>query len=453
MPKNSQDKPYPVPGQATIRKRLDELRPVLASAVVGDFSKDLPIPEKEDIFTELFVGVQVMQEVIRDQLHTLQSLNQALAVTAAEKETALEEAQALTHLGSWQWDVANNVILWSDELYRMFGMAPQSHIVDFEEFLSYIHPDDRPRVQAAIQQAFKTCAPFEFEHRVTLPDGSERVLHGMGKVTVDKHGKPIRMFGTSQDITEAKRLDRAKDEFISLVSHQLRTPLTIIRLYGNMLSDGIAGPLDRTQLTYVRKITGASVRLIKLVGDILNISRLELNRIKVEARPCNVNDLIATYTEELAPLAQSKGIQVHFKPQADVGKVKLDPTIFGEITHSLVSNALRYATGKGGQVTISFRRQARGYLLTVRDNGIGIPPASQAHIFERFYRASNAANADGEGTGLGLYLVKLFTDTTGGKVWFKSNTSETEHGTTFYVLLPLEGMRSSKTSIRSLVTV
>jgi signal transduction histidine kinase len=385
------------------------------------------------------VDSKALQQIINTQQQEIKKLQQALEAKVIERTTALEEAQALTHLGSWQWDVATGRIAWSDELYRIYGLPPQDHEVGFEEFMSMIHPADRARVSNIIGSSAQSAEPFEFEHRIILPDKTERVLHGMGKVITDPHGKPMRMLGTSQDITEAHRLERAKDEFISLVSHQLRTPLTIIRLYGNMLTDGIAGPLEKKQAWYVNKITNASIRLIKLVGDILNISRLELNRIKIEAKPADANQLIQTHLEELAPIANSKGVTIRFTPEPNLGKTPIDATIFGEIIHNLAGNAVRYCRDKGGEVTVRFTKEARGYMLTVKDNGIGIPKAAQGHIFERFYRASNANKVDGEGTGPGLYLVKLFTETAGGQTWF---TSAANKGTTFYVLFPPDGMVS-----------
>jgi PAS domain S-box-containing protein len=486
--------------------------------------------------------------------------------------TLLEEAQALTHLGSWEWDIAANTISWSDEMYRIYGFEPQIRPIGFDEFMSMIHEDDRERISGIIGMSFKMAKPFKFEHRIVTATNRERVLLGMGKVITDKAGKPMRMLGTSQDITgqkqseqallqsdkrfravtqathdlvfdldlqsgiiwfnealqteygyrkavdttfewfkshihpddspevekqiskllkskqkawqaeyrlrkadgsytvvrnrsivlrdssgkperligsflditEARRLDRAKDEFVSLVSHQLRTPLTIIRLYGDMLSDGLAGPLATKQKTYVNKITFASVRLIKLVGDILNISRLELNRIKVNSSPTDANKLIKDRMSELAPIAKSRGTQIDFAPDTSLSLVPIDATVFGEIVHNLVNNSIRYAghEGKKGIVKVSFTLDERGYLLSVQDNGIGIPKAAEPHIFERFYRAGNATNFDGEGTGLGLYLVRLFTETGGGKTWFESKENI---GTTFYVLFPPDGMKPKTT--------
>lgn len=503
---------------------------------------------------------------LRQQLAELQERNRTLEATEAERRLALEEAQALTHLGSWQWDVSGGSIAWSDELYRIYGLKPQEREIGFEEFMGMIHHEDRERVQGVINASYQTGQPFEFEHRIIMKNGQERILTGMGKVITDKAGKVSRMLGTSQDvterraaekalrqsderfrsvinathdliydldlqdqslwfnevlqseygysqqntkhsldwwlslmhpdeveyleeqfadllqsrhetwsidyrvrkadgnyvvvrnrafilrdtagkperivgscldITEAKQLERAKDEFISLVSHQLRTPLTIIRLYGNMLADGIVGPMTEPQSAYVQKMTGASIRLIKLVGDILNISRMELNRIKIDSVPSDANSLIQGCIDELAPLVEAKSATIRFVPQADIKQVPLDTTLFCEIVHNLVGNALRYGKAKDGTINVAFSHGKRGYSLKVSDDGQGIPLIDQAHVFERFYRAQNAAAVDSEGSGLGLYMVKLFTEAAGGKTSLKSTEGQ---GTTFTISFPPEGM-------------
>ncbi len=421
-----------------VRQRLAELGPLLASVKEGDFSTNLTLPDQDDEFSELFVGVQTMQKVI-SELQELREQNQALQLKAIDHSRALEEAQALTHLGSWQWDIATDVITWSDELYRIYGMRPQERVIGFEEFIELIHPDDRQDVQGIITTSFQTGQPFEFEHRIILPNGDERILKGMGKMVVDKTGKPLRMLGTSQDVTQAKQLDRAKDEFISLVSHQLRTPLTIIRIHGHLLEDGAAGPLDAKQETHIRTMTSASIRLIELVDDILSISRVTLNRIRINAEPTDINQFIQACADEATPMAQTKQATITFAPDKSLGKVSVDTTIFGEVLRNLISNAIRYAKKRDGHIAIRFTKEANNYLLTVRDDGIGIPQLDQDYVFERFYRANNAIVVDSEGNGLGLYIVKLFTEAAGGKIWLESTEGK---GTTFFVSLPFHNSPS-----------
>lgn len=355
----------------------------------------------------------------------------------ASHSSALEEAQALIHLGSWEWDIATDTITWSDEMYRIYGMKPQEREIGFEEFLGLIHPDDRKRVQDIIANSFKTGEPFEFEHRIVLPLGNERILKGMGKTVTDKSGKAIRMLGTSQDVTIAQELDRAKDEFISLVSHQLRTPLTAIRINGHILEDGMVGPLDPVQATHIRAMTNASIRMIELVDDILNISRVTLSRIKINAVPTDSNKLIEACIVEVVQFAESKGATIKFAPDMSLDLVPLDATMFGEILRNLISNAVRYVGVGNGVIEVKFEKERNGYLLSVSDNGIGIPKSDQAYVFDRFYRANNAVDNDSEGSGLGLYIVKLFTEAAGGNVRLESVEGK---GTTFYVSFPKGGM-------------
>lgn len=421
----------------SVRQRLDQLRPVLEGIESGDFQST----DQKSAFTELFDSVGMMQKLLNEQTNQIYELEQQLQAKTTDNSRALEEAQALTHLGSWEWDIATGAITWSDELYRIYGMRPQERPIGFEEFISLIHPDDRKRVQDTIAASFQTGHPFEFEHRVALAAGDERILKGMGKTVVDKAGKPTRMLGTSQDVTQAKQLDRAKDEFISLVSHQLRTPLSVIRIHGGILEDGIAGPLDAKQEKHIRAMTSASIRLIGLVDDILRISRVSLNRIKISASPTDPNKLIQGCIEELASAAKEKGATIAFSPDTSLGLVSIDTTIFGEILRNLVGNAVRYSKKNNGHISINFVKEVHGYLLTVKDNGIGIPQADQSFIFERFYRANNAVVVDSEGSGLGLYIVKLFTEAAGGKIWLKSTAGK---GATFFVSFPFQGMQQGK---------
>lgn len=383
---------------------------------------------------------QAMRELIREQQEEIQSLKHMVRARTTDHSRALEEAQALTHLGSWEWDIATDVISWSDELYRIYGMRPQERAIGFEEFIELIHPDDRQRVQDVIGEAFQTGQPFEFEHRIMLPTGIERILKGMGKMVCDEQGKPLRMLGTSQDVTLAKQLDRAKDEFISLVSHQLRTPLTIIRIHGGILEEGIVGSLDPSQEKHIRTMTRASVRLIELVDDILSISRVTLNRIRVNAKPADPNRLITACVDEALPIAEAKGATLLFLPDKTVGKVAIDTVVFGEILRNLIGNAVRYARDEDGTINVSFAKQKREFVLTVSDNGIGIPQIDQAYIFDRFYRANNATVVDSEGSGLGLYIVKLFVEAAGGRIWFESTEGV---GTTFSVAFPVQGMQAT----------
>jgi PAS domain S-box-containing protein len=334
--------------------------------------------------------------------------------------------------------------LWcNDVLEEEYGYALGGTMSSRTWWHEVIHEADVPHMQTQLEQLVRGDGEtWSIEHRLRKADGSYAHVRNRAYVLRGDSGEAERIIGSCLDITESKRLDRAKDDFISLVSHQLRTPLTVIRLYGNMLTDGMAGELAETQHQYASNMTNASIRLIKLVSDILNISRLELERLKIDPVDTDVNALIKQHLAELSPIADQRHIFISFTPDKDLPAIPMDATIFGEIFSNLVGNALRYSPEGTGRITVRFRKVRQGYRLTVADNGIGIPRDAQEHIFERFYRADNAGKVDGEGSGLGLYLVKLFSEAAGGTIGFTSTEGK---GTSFTVQFPPHGMQARTT--------
>jgi signal transduction histidine kinase len=186
-------------------------------------------------------------------------------------------------------------------------------------------------------------------------------------------------------------------------------------------------------------MTNSSSKLIDIVGDILNVSRLDLGRITIAAHPIDVSLLVAACIRDVRPLADEKRVAIQFVPSVRLPKLVVDETILTQITHNLLTNAIRYTPRDTGKITVEFTEETEGYVLAVHDNGIGIPVEAQEHIFERFYRAKNALGMDAQGSGLGLYLIKVMTGAFGGKVWFETVATG---GTTFYVQIPRHGMKN-----------
>jgi signal transduction histidine kinase len=174
-----------------------------------------------------------------------------------------------------------------------------------------------------------------------------------------------------------------------------------------------------------------------VVGAILNISRIDLGRIKIAASPQDLVRLTREGVKEVALLAEEKRIRITLSLPDKLPAVNVDETIYTQTLHNLLTNAIRYTQPQKGEVTVELKRAPEGYMLSVRDNGIGIPQYARTHIFERFYRAKNAVGAEAQGSGLGLYLVKVMTDAYGGRLWFESSEGK---GTVFYVLIPEAGM-------------
>lgn len=235
-----------------------------------------------------------------------------------------------------------------------------------------------------------------------------------------------------RDISNEVEFDRLQSEFISLASHQLRTPLTAISTYGHMLLSGFKGPLNEGQTEFMETILTSADRMSNLINTLLNVSRLSSGDLSTEISKINVTRLISTTKQELWPLAKTKSQFLITKaPDADVFLTS-DQLLLTEICGNLISNAIKY-TPEEGTVTIELSKSETGIILTVTDTGYGIPAHLQPRIFSKFFRAPNILHAEAVGTGLGLFLVKEIVQRLGGNISF---TSTENKGSAFTVRLP-----------------
>jgi len=248
-------------------------------------------------------------------------------------------------------------------------------------------------------------------------------------------GRVIGAIGVFRDITKERAIERAKSEFVSLASHQLRTPLSAINWYSEMLLDEDAGLLNAKQKEYISEVYDSNHRMIALVNSLLNVSRIELGKLEVKPQKLDLNKICREVTNDLTADIKQKKIALNVGCDSKLPAITADPTYMAMIFQNLLSNAIRY-TPSGGQIDLGVQAQNQSILITVKDTGYGIPKADQPKIFTKLYRASNALAKETNGNGLGLYLVKAIVEqTAGGRVWFKS---EENQGTQFYVRLPIK---------------
>ena len=253
-------------------------------------------------------------------------------------------------------------------------------------------------------------------------------------------GEIIGAVNIFRDITFEKEIDKAKSEFVSLASHQLRTPLTTISWYTEMILNGDAGKLISKQKEYFKEIYRSNQRMIGLVNTLLDVSRIELGTFPIEPAPTNIIELTQNEISEQKPQINTKQIAFSFSFNKDISVIFIDPKLLCIIIQNLLSNAIKYTPERGKvELTISLVDK-NNILLKILDTGYGIPKQQQNQVFTKLFRADNVQEKDTEGTGLGLYIVKSVVEHAGGKIWFES---EENKGSTFYVTLPVEGMRKN----------
>lgn len=247
-----------------------------------------------------------------------------------------------------------------------------------------------------------------------------------------KRGKLEFFVGIERDVTKEREIDRAKSEFVSLASHQLRTPLTGIEWTTELF-------LRKEKLTkegkkYLQDIRFSARRLGTLVKLLLNVSRIESGRVGVAPEPVELVEYIKNYAQECQALIEKKKLVFIFAKHPKKLVAATDKNVFGYILQNILNNAIEY-TPKGGTVEIRLEAKGDSALLAISDTGIGIPKKEQERIFEKFFRAPNAVVAKPDGTGLGLYIAKEAAELLGGKIWCESKEGK---GATFYVEFFLE---------------
>jgi len=270
----------------------------------------------------------------------------------------------------------------------------------------------------------------------------------------DQNGQIIGASVFTIDISKEKEIDKAKTEFVSLASHQLRTPLSAINWYSEMLLAGDAGKLNEEQERYLKEIYTGNQRMVALVNALLNVSRLDLGTFIVEPTEIDLPEMIKSVLTELKSFVNEKKLLVEENYAENLPKFNADQNLLRIIFQNLLSNSVKYTSG-GGKVGISVSVTKKGekfgerimeidaLTFSVSDSGMGVPLDQKNKIFLKLFRADNAKESETEGTGLGLYLVKSIIDKTGGEIWFDSVEGK---GSVFYVFLPLTGMKRKEGS-------
>ena len=257
---------------------------------------------------------------------------------------------------------------------------------------------------------------------------------------LDENGNLLFFVGIERDISKVKAVDKMKTEFISLASHQLRTPLSAVKWFGEMLIDGDAGKLTKMQEKYVMKINESNEREIQLVNALLNVSRIESGKIVVSAKPTDFRKMVEGILGDMKVNITGENKILQYTVDKNVPEMMIDVELIKHVYSNLLTNALKY-TNEGGKISVRVYLKGRNVITEVKDNGIGIPKEEQLRITEKFFRGSNALKKETEGSGLGLYLTKTIVESSGGKMWFESTEGK---GSTFKFSLPIRAIRHKR---------
>lgn len=297
---------------------------------------------------------------------------------------------------------------------------------------------------------------FQGEITNRRKNGENYIAHLTISPVLDENRNVVFFLGIERDISREKSIDQAKSEFVSFASHQLRTPLTSVKWYTEMLLSGDAGEVSAEQQKYLREIYVGSKRMVSLVTALLNVSRIEMGTFSVEPEETNVSEVMKTVLDELKLQINEK--QLHVTSEVEtLGTVLTDQKLIRIVFQNIFTNAIKYTPAEG-KIAVSLRKAEKGmvinekniptaaWVVTVTDTGYGIPAYQKDKIFTKLFRADNVRAKDTTGTGLGLYITKSIITESGGEIWFNSVENQ---GSAFSFWLPLQGM-NKRSGSRSL---
>ena len=374
-----------------------------------------------------------------------------LSEVSEARGKGLAETQRIAHLGNWHRDIRTNKLWWSDEVYRIFGIAQQGGGVTYDAFLEAVHPEDRDALQKAAGAALEG-APYGLVHRVVRPDGEVRWVREQGAVTFDESDQPVRMVGTVLDITDYKQAEEGlrRSEELRLqsqrleavgrlaggIAHDFKNMLSVIIGYSDLLLLNVEkdGPLAED----VGHIIDAAQRSNSLTTQLLAFSRKQVLLPKVLDVNAVIRELEGLFRRVIGEDIRFRGVYAN-----DLGNVKADPAQLEQVLMNLVVNA-RDAMPHGGELTIetgnveldeAYVRTHVGaqigphVMLAVKDTGVGMDEETCGHIFEPFFTSKE----ESKGTGLGLSTAYGIVKQSGGDIWVYSEPGK---GTTFKIYLP-----------------
>ena len=356
-------------------------------------------------------------------------------------ESRFIEAQAIAHIGNWEFDLQSQKITWSKELFRMFGLDPTQPEPSYAKYLELIHAEDRILLQECVRRASLYGVPYKIDYRAIQPDGSIRYHEGRAEVFRNEQGQITRLFGTNLDITDYKKTEialaeakeaaeaatRAKSAFLANMSHEIRTPMNGVLGMAQLLE---TTELDEEQADFVKTIKDSGEALLVVINDILDFSRIESGQLAIASQSFNLSEVVSAVYRLLQPQGEDKQIKLKYEIAPDIPEIVIGDSIrLRQILLNLVGNAVKFTQygeiflSVTGQVLPEFgKSESNRYQLsfTIADTGIGIKSDRINQLFQPFTQADGSISRKYGGTGLGLAISKRLVELMGGTIWVES---------------------------------
>ena len=376
-----------------------------------------------------------------------------------DSEIRLKEAQRLAKVGSWELDLLNNVLIWSDEIFNIFEIDKTKFDASYDAFLNAIHPEDREMVNKAYTDSLVNRSPYEITHRLQLNDGNIKHVRETCESFFDTEGKPVRSVGTVQDISdlheaemelrrhrdhleeivvertadmesardEAERANLAKSEFLSRMSHELRTPMNAILGFGQMLALD-PDELNQTQLDSINEILNAGHHLMSLINEVLDLTKIESGNMEIFLADTSVDDALQQCIPLIEPQIKAHHLNFINNIANKDAKIKADIIRLKQVLLNLLSNAVKYNQDHGTITLNSEIINKQRLRISITDTGAGISKDNISKLFTSFERFDTKNNI--EGVGIGLVISKNLTELMGGNIGVESVLGK---GSTFWV--------------------
>jgi PAS domain S-box-containing protein len=396
-------------------------------------------------YSALSVAVMFMMLVQRTQ--ALSAFSFSVRKSLEDEHVRMEQAQAATHVGSFECDIASGNMLWSRELYRIHGLSPDTSLT-MGAALAMIHADDRAAVVEQIRSLLDRRAQSgEREYRIVREGGEVRTLRWSLQANGDGVGRTVRITGTVEDITarrayedalvrareEALQASQAKSAFLANMSHELRTPMNGVL---GMTTLALETDLDARQREYLDAALGSGRALLAVLNDVLDLSKIEAGRLSVESVSFSLETVAVQVIELVRPSAAQRGLRVDLHVRPGLARRHLgDPVRLRQVLTNLLANGVKFTERGSVRLVVEPSEDGTRVIFEVTDTGVGIPASRRSAIFEAFTQADGSITRRFGGTGLGLTIVRELVRLMEGTI---SVTSEEGQGSIFRVELPLE---------------